>query len=431
MPAELINPSPELNSYNVAQLQYALENKGESDSISFLHDLSPSASPAILADPELDYESRRMSSSATSTTDTDSTGLSRGEKRAISPADSPQPQKSRGDQNSWENDSSHSATAPQDKPHSDAGIDQSKVQLPSIFTSFEDTYPRRTSLPTLNENRRHQPYPSPNIRGGNYAPSTQSSLSSYTFPPPSAHDDTEKQRPRLSTTDINNFSEFSPYSHEEEKKQLCHATGLSMSQVSNWMINARRRILAPAHRAASGPTTTAPFPPAGRSSSLSYLDAPGRRASMPNAADGLQLYYPMSLQSMPNASAGHHHGSDYMPSRHMMGPTRSPHHLGPSGGGSEYGNRSMGLYVPGQGGPHSAGPTGPSHYLSSTSDVPLSAPPSMSNNPFSSNSQTSAQNLYPSLNPSPRIPHSSQAPYFEGQTGAPGSAPGSGYATPQ
>jgi hypothetical protein len=28
-----------------------------------------------------------------------------------------------------------------------------------------------------------------------------------------------------------------PYPSEEEKKQLCHATNLSMSQVSNWMIN--------------------------------------------------------------------------------------------------------------------------------------------------------------------------------------------------
>jgi len=28
-----------------------------------------------------------------------------------------------------------------------------------------------------------------------------------------------------------------PYPSEEEKKQLCHATGLSMSQISNWMIN--------------------------------------------------------------------------------------------------------------------------------------------------------------------------------------------------
>jgi hypothetical protein len=28
-----------------------------------------------------------------------------------------------------------------------------------------------------------------------------------------------------------------PYPSEIEKKQMCHATGLSMSQVSNWMIN--------------------------------------------------------------------------------------------------------------------------------------------------------------------------------------------------
>ncbi|KAF9554341.1 hypothetical protein CPC08DRAFT_712973 [Agrocybe pediades] len=84
-----------------------------------------------------------------------------------------------------------------------------------------------------------------------------------------------------------------PYPSEEEKNQLCHATGLSMSQLSNWMINARRRILAPAHSAASGPTTTtAPFPPS-------------RRASLPSA-DTLQLYRPMTLQSMPNSPNVHH-----------------------------------------------------------------------------------------------------------------------------
>lgn len=191
--------------------------------------------------------------------------------------------------------------------------------------------------------------------------------------------------------------------------------------------------MAPAHRAASGPTTTAPFPPVGRSSSLSgLLDPAGRRSSMPNA-DSLQLYHPMTLQSMPNnAAAHHHHGSpDYMAPRHVMGQTRSTH-MGHMGGGVEYGSRSMGLYVSGQNGPHSAGPASSSHYLSS-SDVPLSAPASMSNNPFSSNSQTGTQNLYPSLNPSPRIPHSSQTPgpYFDGQPGAPSSTPGSGYATPQ
>ncbi|KZV76230.1 hypothetical protein PENSPDRAFT_680434 [Peniophora sp. CONT] len=42
-----------------------------------------------------------------------------------------------------------------------------------------------------------------------------------------------------------------PYPTEEEKKELCAATGLSMVQLCNWMINARRRILPPLQRAQS------------------------------------------------------------------------------------------------------------------------------------------------------------------------------------
>ncbi|KAF8073656.1 hypothetical protein FPV67DRAFT_1446562 [Lyophyllum atratum] len=622
MPTEHTISSQELNSYNVAQLQYALggdkPDLNVNDNISFLHhDLSPDASPSIIPiDSDLDYHSRRMSSSAASTADTDSTNLSRGEKRPLTPSDSPQPKKSRNGGLDWDT-SSQSATG-EDKSSDDGG-DQSKVHLPSIFTTFEDNHRaeyRRASLPTLHsESRvRHAPYPPTSLRQ-TYSPSNGSNLTTYTFPPTTEESsDKTLSRPRVSTdlnfgyespyphsgisngttpsttfsssgfgspsTDYQRSAGLSPYTEseswsnsasgivrpsstpgqlsnpavkyedqhgvrhasfsapmsqahmyagsarisgqdrrslsgikseqwsfpnsefvlpsgnpsyspnmpsaapsiaasnspsrspqtvpsstlvdrpqrkrgklpkettdylkawlhrhsdhpypsEEEKKQLCHATGLSMSQVSNWMINARRRILAPAHRAASGPTTTAPFPPTGRSASLSgLLDHGARRSSMPTA-ETLQLYHPMTLQSMPSAGH-HHHPSDYGSSRSMLGmPINRAHQLGPASGMDFNGRHHMGLYSPAQG-PHSAGPTSSHSYMSS--DVPLSAPPSLSSHPFSGSHHSSQpQNVYPSF--SPRLPPTGQSEqashYFNDGHSHSGSAPGSGYATPQ
>ncbi|PBK74626.1 hypothetical protein ARMSODRAFT_482415 [Armillaria solidipes] len=78
-----------------------------------------------------------------------------------------------------------------------------------------------------------------------------------------------------------------PYPNEAEKKQLCLATGLSMSQVSNWMINARRRILAPARRSSVpdfySPTSPFPSVPFGNSQSpvggRGYMD--GNSTTLP------------------------------------------------------------------------------------------------------------------------------------------------------
>lgn len=200
---------------------------------------------------------------------------------------------------------------------------------------------------------------------------------------------------------------------------------------------ARRRILAPAHRAAAGPTTTAPFPSSTRPQPLTMLDHP-RRTSMPGA-DGLQLYHPLTLQSLPSTPNHHHPGSDYVGSNRHLGlpPSNRSSHMGL--GALDFGSsRHMGIYSPGHA-PHSAGPTSSSnHYISS--DVPLSAPP-LGTNPFPSHpphQSHSNANLYPTFNPSPRLMGQTNAQqeqqsqqYFNDGHPHSGSTPGSGYGTPQ
>ena len=164
-----------------------------------------------------------MSSSAASTVDTDSSVPSRGEKRSITPGDSPLPKKQRGpaDQSNWDVDSPSDqppSGGQQNKNSSDPSIDHSKVQLPSIFTSFEDNYHgRRASLPMLHsESRvRSAPYPPTSLRQ-NYTPSNHSSLSSYTFPPNSDEPPQERisGRPKVSTdfTSTNSYDSTYPNS---------------------------------------------------------------------------------------------------------------------------------------------------------------------------------------------------------------------------
>ncbi|KAL6300100.1 hypothetical protein BKA93DRAFT_752953 [Sparassis latifolia] len=244
-----------------------------------------------------------------------------------------------------------------------------------------------------------------------------------------------------------------PYPSEEEKKQLCNATGLSMSQVSNWMINARRRILAPLHRPGVGPTTTTPF--ASRSTSLAttaslppaaMLDS-GRRASMPS--DSLQLYYPMSLQPLHDPSQ----------TRHMVGMSRSysSSHTNAGLGGHGHGSSPYGLesgytssrlsYGGGALHPHAQLSHHSSHHASHSPNshaylgVPMSAPPlnsSPSSASFLGAQPHSQHSLYSQSTQSGSYMGSGQSHArgderysFSASSVSPAPQPGSGYASPQ
>jgi hypothetical protein len=249
--------------------------------------------------------------------------------------------------------SSHSSSSQQQHPHhgqqtshhvplysastriSGHGMDRrgSQYDVPPIKTdqwSFPDDYLSSGHPPSYSSQQHHGALPPSSglTVSSNMSPRNASSgaptHSSQPLPPLPG-----KKRGKLpkETTDflkawLHRHSDH-PYPSEDEKKQLCHATGLSMSQVSNWMINARRRILAPVHRAASANASAASANNASYSHPRSAVgpgssNLPGshlleaRRASMP--ADSLQLYYPMTLQSVnPGSSSSHphHHGNPH------------------------------------------------------------------------------------------------------------------------
>jgi hypothetical protein len=165
-------------------------------------------------DSAFDYSARRMSGSTVSAAETDSSVASRPEKRPLSPSSSPQPYRPRpslsAEHPSWD---FHSTQNPQqDTKTVETGLDNSKVQLPSIFTTFEDPF-RRASLPALSSEShsryRSAPYPPTNPRRASHASNHQSNLGSYHFPPPSDTSefaDKPSGRPRLTADTHLNYS---------------------------------------------------------------------------------------------------------------------------------------------------------------------------------------------------------------------------------
>ncbi|RMX36478.1 hypothetical protein pdam_00010040 [Pocillopora damicornis] len=112
-----------------------------------------------------------------------------------------------------------------------------------------------------------------------------------------------------------------PYPSEEQKRSLAQETGLTILQVNNWFINARRRIVQPmidaSNRAGKSPVVTV-FKSRRRKNSLGQgLPSPGPRFGPPGAPPG---YYP-----------DQHHPPPHPNYPHMDGGVPQPPHFGPRG----------------------------------------------------------------------------------------------------
>ncbi|KAJ7927523.1 hypothetical protein B0H13DRAFT_2653498 [Mycena leptocephala] len=138
------------------------------------------------------------------------------------------------------------------------GAPQNMQPAPEHYAPASEHYPPMVAALPLDDSRARTPQPMPQRKRGRLPKETTDFLKAWLHSH-AAH----------------------PYPSEVEKKQMCHATGLSMSQVSNWMINGRRRILGPSYLSTSrsnphsSPAVTLSSPPVVLSSPSVMLSAPG------------------------------------------------------------------------------------------------------------------------------------------------------------
>ncbi|KAG0030167.1 hypothetical protein BGZ81_002982 [Podila clonocystis] len=122
----------------------------------------------------------------------------------------------------------------------------------SLGSSHQKTEPTGRSVTMEIASHSHASGPIPNMSGSNTMPSVETEPSSSAGGDAQNNMDPNRKRrgnlPKSVTSVLKNWlvhNAIHPYPTEDEKIKLAEATHLSLNQISNWFINARRRILQP------------------------------------------------------------------------------------------------------------------------------------------------------------------------------------------
>ncbi|CAE6443493.1 unnamed protein product [Rhizoctonia solani] len=255
----------------------------------------------------------------------------------------------------------HSSSTPESpatgSPTFTAGSYSSTSTAPTTVKSSPGTSPfsDKLSLPPANNSREWSAPmtipvpPSSESQTVSSAPSTSPTPQSDS--PPAATAAPQRRRGKLPKHVTETLRTWllshadHPYPTEEEKKMLCNVTSLTLSQVSNWMINARRRILVPASKQqAALNATTGPYLGLARSSAATDMARANRQSmTIPHSMPPTHSIPPPTMDaysgaySLPHLSqAGDLHLSRSAPYPNLSMPQRT--------GGYTYGAPSVPSY---------------------------------------------------------------------------------------
>ncbi|KAG9051668.1 hypothetical protein FS837_000056 [Tulasnella sp. UAMH 9824] len=190
-----------------------------------------------------------------------------------------------------------------------------------------------------------------------------------------------------------------PYPNEQEKKMLCEKTGLTMHQLSNWMINARRRILVPASKVIQT-IGSSPYNMGQRRSTSALAAAHAYRVVDPSSTTG-----PSGSATGPAPS---HYIPHLLPEQLAAGVQRSQRGLAPSSAGVVVGSQTASPGLQGQAAqPSGAALPGRGLQRSGTFPPPVTRDPgfySSSSPSASSATGSTSSSASPSIPAHPSVP---------------------------